>query len=343
MDDSRMLKATKKQTPRFSRRQFLKISAVTGGLLAGGGLLRMAKQTIQTVKETRLLMGTLIHLALVTDDERQGERVVGATFAEIERLVQILDHRNPQATLAQLNETGALADAPDELLTVLDQALAYGALSGGAFDVSVQPLVQAYRQGSDVEAARNLVDYRQIQISGNDIRLRQEGMQLTLDGIAKGYIVDSAVAFLQAQNFTNVLVEAGGDLASSGQRSDGENWRVGIQHPRATGGTRTLSTLQIGWQAVATSGDYMNSFSRDFSQHHIIDPRTGISPLQLSSVTVIAPSAMDADALSTAVMVLGLEEGTALLERLPHVAGLLVSKTLDLWPTSDFPALDSPL
>ena len=92
------------QTPRLSRRQFLKISAVSGGVLAGGTLWGMAKQTTHTVKETRLLMGTLIHLALVTDDERQGERVVGTTFAEIERLVKILDHRNPQAALAQLEE-----------------------------------------------------------------------------------------------------------------------------------------------------------------------------------------------------------------------------------------------
>jgi len=208
-------------------------------------------------------------------------------------------------------------------------------------------LLQAYRDDGDVQAARRLVGYRLIRLSGDSISLERGGMCLTLDGIAKGYIVDSVVDLLQRRSFANVLVEAGGDLAARGKRADSRPWRVGIRHPRATDAASYLSTLEVSQQAVATSGDYMNSFTRNFSQHHIVDPRQGVSPggspRELSSVTVIAPTAMDADALSTAVMILGAQEGKALLERLPHVSGLLVSKTLDLWPTSNFPALGRPM
>ena len=348
MSDRTMTNHTQTRTPRLNRREFLKISAVSVGLLAGTRLWGAArKNSVHTVKEARTLMGTVIHLSLVTADADQGQKVIDMTFAEIERLVGILDHRKPQAALARLNRDGALHNAPVELTTVLDHALAYGALSQGAFDVTVQPLLLAYQNGGDLQAASSLVDYRLIRLNGDSISLERRGMRLTLDGIAKGYIVDSGVALLQRSGFENVLVEAGGDLAGCGQRGDGAPWRVGIRHPRATDSTPYLSTLDISQQAVATSGDYMNSFTRDFSQHHIVDPRQGVSPgsspRELSSVTVIAPTAMDADALSTTVMVLGVQEGRALLERLPHVAGLLVSKTLDLWPTSNFPMLDRPV
>ncbi|MFW6068540.1 MAG: FAD:protein FMN transferase, partial [Chloroflexota bacterium] len=185
-----------------------------------------------------------------------------------------------------------------------------------------------------------------IRVRNQSIFLEREGMQLTLDGIAKGYIVDSAVAMLRRSGFSDVLVEAGGDLAASGQRSDGGPWRVGVRHPRAIEGasTQSMTTVEVSQRAVATSGDYMNSFTQDFSRHHIVDPRSGLSPQELSSVTVLAPTTMDADALSTTVMVLGLREGMTLLERLPHVAGLLVSKAnensdVKMWPTSNFPAL----
>ena len=348
MPDKTMTDRIPPGTLRLNRREFLKISAMTAGLLAGGGLLhRSGKNTVHTLKETRALMGTTIQLALVITDAGQGQQVIEDTFSEIERLVGILDHRRPQAALARLNHDGVLRNAPVELTTVLEHAVAYSALSQGAFDVTVQPLLQAYRDDGDVQAARRLVGYRLIRLSGDSISLERGGMCLTLDGIAKGYIVDSVVDLLQRRSFANVLVEAGGDLAARGKRADSRPWRVGIRHPRATDAASYLSTLEVSQQAVATSGDYMNSFTRNFSQHHIVDPRQDVSPggspRELSSVTVIAPTAMDADALSTAVMILGAQEGKALLERLPHVSGLLVSKTLDLWPTSNFPALGRPM
>ncbi|MDX8399718.1 MAG: FAD:protein FMN transferase, partial [Gallionellaceae bacterium] len=127
---------------------------------------------------------------------------------------------------------------------------------------------------------QKFVDYRRVQVHDDAIVL-QLGMALTLDGIAKGSVVDGAVATLGKQGYENVLVEAGGDLVGNGRSADNTPWHIGIQHPRQAG--NTMVTLPISAQAVATSGDYRNTFTADFSQHHILDPRTGQSPAESAS------------------------------------------------------------
>ena len=149
-------------------------------------------------------------------------------------------------------------------------------------------------------------------------------------------LIGGGVATLRRLGFHYVLVEAGGDLAARGRRSDGALWRVGVTHPRRTGSP--LTALSMTGRAAATSGDYAHTFRADYSQHHILDPRRGCSPAQLASVTVLAPTATDADALSTAAMVLGTDAGLPLLERLPHVEGLFVTKEMTALHTTGLPA-----
>lgn len=310
----------------ISRRRFLQITAAAGTLLAGGRLL--SRHTLHTIRETRTLMGTVINLALVTPDAADGQEAAVRTFAEMARLILLFDHRRPDAALARLNETGRLASPATELLDLLALAVHYGKLTGGAFDVTVKPRLD----GNPAP-----VDYRQLAISPGEIRLNRPGMAVTLDGIAKGRVVDGAVATLAACGFDNVLVEAGGDLFGGGARADGSPWRVGVAHPRAGHGV-LLGTFALGARAAATSGDYQHAFSADFSQHHIVDPRTGRSPAELASATVLAPSAADAEALSTACLVLGKDAALALLDRLPHVAGLLVTKEMARFTTRNFPS-----
>ena len=321
--------------PRLSRRQFLQITAAAGLTLGVGYLSRTLWAHPTTIQETRILMGTVINLALVTEDKQEGERVVAAAFAAMERLIALFDHRQPDTPLARLNQTGRLTQAPPELTALIAQALEYGRLTDGAFDISIKPLLDARKAGvTDWEEAWQRVDYRKVQITGSDIAFDMPGMSLTLDGIAKGRVVDGAIALLQANGFDNILVEAGGDLMGYGLNEDNQPWQVGIAHPRQS---NVLSVLPVWAQAVATSGDYMNSFSNDFSLHHILDPRTGHSPKQIASATAIAPTATEADALSTALMVLGVEAGLALANRLPDVEALLIDKEMGLHRTSGFP------
>jgi FAD:protein FMN transferase len=327
----------KSNQPTLTRRQFLQITAVTGGLLAAGYGGYKQQQAAKTAvwRESRTLMGTLINLVLVGDNDSRIRTVAAATFAEMTRLVTLFDHRQPAGPLAQLNREGALTNAPPELVEVIGLALHYGDLSGGAFDISIKPLLDRARQSENGSAqARSLVDYRQIVVTGRTISLAQPGMALTLDGIAKGRVVDGAVALLREAGFTNVLVDAGGDLVGNGRRVDGTPWQIAVAHPRIP--ETAVSHLPVTAQAVATSGDYRHTFSNDFRHHHIIDPRRGQSPPELAGVTVTAPSALDADALSTALMVMGTADGLALIERLPHVEALLVSKTLDVYQSSGF-------
>ena len=159
---------------------------------------------------------------------------------------------------------------------------------------------------------------------------------MTVDSIAKGYIVDEGIAALKTRGYEQILVEAGGDLATSGQRSQSHSWRVGIRSPRPNGPV-TLATLQVSDRAVATSGDYMQPFAVDFSAHHIIDPRTGYSAPGLSSATVLAPTCMLADALATSMMVLGPEAGLAVLQAFPGCDVLLVDKQLAIHTSGTLP------
>lgn len=313
--------------PGISRRQFLKIFAVSAGVLAGGRLLQQQSRW-RTLEETRVLMGTVINLAVVSEDGREGRRAIAATFAEMERLIWLFDHRQAAGPLGQLNREGRLDAAPAELVSLLAEAVEFGDLTRGAFDVTVNPLVQAKAQKGTLPTAP--VDYGAIRLSGAGVRLAHPGMSVTLDGIAKGRVVDGAGEVLHRQGFEHMLVEAGGDLMARGQRDGVSPWRVGIAHPRPQGSHSLLARFAVTEQAVATSGDYMNSFNQDYSEHHIVDPRNGHSPPELASVTIVAPTATAADALSTAVMVLGVEDGLALLEKLPDVAGLIVTKEMEI-------------
>ena len=318
----------------FSRRHFLQITAVAGSVFLGGRWLQHLGRQKTTVHKTRLLMGTVINLSLVTDDLQQGEQAIAATFAAMERLIALFNWRQADSPLAILNSQGILQNPPAELVQLLQEAQEYSQLSEGAFDVTVQPVLAAAHSGAPTGNLQQRVNYRRLEVTETQIRLAP-GMQITLDSIAKGRVVDGGTAVLQSYGFPNVLVEAGGDLLAKGAREDGQPWYLGITHPRQT--HTVLSQIQLTEQAVATSGDYQHSFSEDFSTHHIIDPRTGASPVELASVTVLAPTATAADALSTAVMVLGSEAGLALIEQIPQTAALIVTKEMEIKRSTQFP------
>ena len=167
--------------------------------------------------------------------------------------------------------------------------------------------------------------------------LERPGMSITLDGIGKGYVVDRGISELRERGFPNVFLEAGGDLLAAGNKGTGSPWRVGIRNPRP--GLTLHARFDVQDRAVATSGDYMQAYTDDYTRHHIVDPRTGRSAPELASSTVIAPNAATADALSTLTLVLGRRAGRDLLEALPGCEGYFVSKQLDVTRTTGFVTL----
>ena len=183
-----------------------------------------------------------------------------------------------------------------------------------------------------------LVGWQGLRVEGRTIELERPGMAITLDAIAKGFVVDRAVAALTVAGADRVIVEAGGDIAT---RADGDDpWHVAIQNPHDPRGS--LGVVQLRGESLASSGDYMQYFTPDRRLNHTIDPRTGRSPQHSSGSSVRAPTAMDADALSTSVFVLGPREGIALLDRLERIEGMLVTKTGELFTSRGFPT-DSPV
>jgi thiamine biosynthesis lipoprotein len=328
------------------RREALRITAFAGVSLALGGGLTAAilrQAGLHRVRTTRTQMGTLVTVTVVHPDAPTARSMVESAFLEIERLEDILSRHRSTTPLARLNREGRVSDVPAELAQVVSRALEFGSLSDGAFDITVAPLLDLYAAGYWQEGATapldaqvtellQRVDYRGVRVDGSNIALDRPGAAVTLDGIAKGYVVDRAVARLVEGGAERVVIGASGDMAAGG--SAGESWQVGVQDPRHA--TDVLGVLELRGECVATSGDYMQTFTPDRGLHHILDPRTGRSPAHTSAVTVIAPTAMEADALSTTAFVMGPEKGLALLEKLDGVEGLIVTKAQETLTTSGF-------
>jgi thiamine biosynthesis lipoprotein len=279
-------------------------------------------------------MGTLVTISVVHPDPREARSMVAASFAEMERLEGVFSRHRPGTAVSELNATGRVQAPPWELVEVLSRSEHYSRASGGAFDPTIAPLRSLHERSfrerghaptaDEVERARELVDYRMLRVGKDYIRFERPDMAITLDGIAKGYIVDRTVGVLTDAGFERVMVDAGGDMASAGRGSTTDPWTVAIQDPHDDASYAGL--VRLAGECIATSGDYMQAFSGDRRFHHIIDPRTGVSPEETSSVTVVAGSAMEADALSTALLVLGPDEGMRLLDRTRDVQGLIVEK-----------------
>jgi thiamine biosynthesis lipoprotein len=159
-------------------------------------------------------------------------------------------------------------------------------------------------------------------------------MAVTLNGIAQGYAADAAMRVLRAHGIEHALVDAG-EFSARGTNAKRNAWSIGIQHPREREAFAALARLEN--RCLATSGDYETAFSEDFSQHHIVNPHTGRSPEELASVSVLAPDAMTADALSTALFVLGAERGQELLREFPATDALIITKNGRHIATRGFP------
>jgi len=170
----------------------------------------------------------------------------------------------------------------------------------------------------------SLVGTDNIAIKGRDINLMRQGMGITLDGIAKGYIVDRASEVLSRYGIKNHLINAGGDIRTAGAAVKGAKWTVAIQDPNKNRAFPDL--IKMGDGAVATSGNYEVFYDNEKLFHHIVDGRSGRSPQLAASVTVKAPTVMEADALSTTLFVLEASEGLKIIENRPELESFILNR-----------------
>ena len=304
------------------RKTFLKYT----GLLGLGALAIDFKPIAETarfnnrlckVSQTRGLMGTWVAITAMHPSAAEAEDAIEDAFLEMGRISQLLNRYDSDSAIGTLNCEGHLEDLPSEALIVLQRAAYFFEQSGGNFDITVAPLVNLFRtyftvhgrppDDGLIEDTLKRVDGNAVQLHGRNLILAGDGMEITLDGIAKGFIVDCAARLLRIRGLEHVLINAGGDIFALGGRSERSPWRVVVRKPGAEHAWVERIDLDDG--AIATSGNYEVYFDAEKVFHHIVSPETGRSPLHVSSVTVRADTAMDADALSTTLFVLGPVEG----------------------------------
>jgi len=326
---------------KITRRQFLQIIAISG---AAGLALKIGLDNLsidEMISETRLLMGTVINIKAVGPNPQAASVAINACFERMAELESVLSRFQPSSQLSRLNQVGAVDNPHPALFRLVKQSQELSQLTDGAFDITVKPLLDLYQAFSgtlpkslQIEQALHRVDFRKIELSSQRITFKQREMSITLDGIAKGFIVDEGVAILKQFGFANVMVEAGGDLMGLGEKAPQSPWKIGLQAPRAEMGN-LMTTFDIRNQAIATSGDYMQAFTSDFVNHHIIDPRTGHSSPELASASIIAPTAALADGLATAVMVMG-QAGLQVIEQISDSEAYVVTKNGVIQKTSGY-------
>lgn len=316
-------------------------SAGTWGALQRDG----TTAALRTHQRQDRALGTTVQLTVLHDSADRAQAAMADALAQVQAVDRLMSLYRADSQLAQLNRHGHV-DAPDaRLLQVLAQAQQLSALTDGAFDVTVQPLWQLYTQAqsrgtlptpAQVAAARRQVDWRALQLSPARVALQRPGMAVTLNGLAQGHAADLALQALRAHGVTQALLDTG-EFAALGDKGGGQPWQVGVRHPRQ--GDTLAARLRLDGRALATSGDYETVFSTDRRHHHIFDPATGDSPPELASATVLAPTGLLADGLSTAFMITGPARALQLTTQLHGVDVLLIAKDGRRWHSPGLAAL----
>ena len=226
----------------------------------------------------------------------------------------------------------------EDTMYLVQKSLEYGAITGGAFDITIAPIVelwgfynQVYKIPSQEEINRALafVDYRKVVVdrAGGTVFLPEKGMQIDMGGVAKGYAVNQMYELLKNRGVKSALVNFGGSVGALGRRADGKQWVIGIKHPRAEGGD-LIGELHVENAFVNSSGDYERYFVRNGTRYcHIFDPATGYQPRSVISTTLVGPDATVADILCKVPFVIGPQKGLEFMKGEPGFQALIVGET----------------
>jgi thiamine biosynthesis lipoprotein len=288
-------------------------------------------RTIERIEETRELMDTYVSMTVFSDKET-GTEAIDAAFERMEEIVDITSIYDESSEASMLNKNGYLDNPSPEFLELINASIYYYNISGGCFDITVQPLLDLWSGGlwqesEEVQAEKigkvlDLVGSDMIEVSDSRIEFMTDGMSITLNAIAKGYAVDEAIEVIRDHGIRQALVNAGGDLYAMGTKAGGEKWVIQLEDPDDT--ENIITTFIVEEKAVTTSGGYHRYYDLEKEVHHIIDPRTGYSANSCKSVTIIADSCMEADALATSVFVMGPDDGMEMVESLEDVEALIM-------------------
>jgi thiamine biosynthesis lipoprotein len=291
-------------------------------------------------------MGTIIEQKVATSSLKISKEICNKVTESLKKLEKDISYFIPDSYVSQINNSGGKREiiVNSNTRDILTVAHKYYLLSNGAFDITAAPLTALWRvsigeKTVPIESSiLDLIPY----ISGDGIvvddknqKVRiKKGQSIDLGGIGKGYAADIAINLYRTNGISSAFINLGGNVHTLGSKTNGERWMIGLQNPRSFRGDY-IAVIAISDMSIVTSGDYEKYFiNGDKRYHHIIDPRTGYpADSDLLSATIVSPASIEADALSTAVFVLGLERGMELIQKTDQAEGILITKKKEVFVT----------
>lgn len=298
-------------------------------LLSGcSGLQKEQKQVY-----TDTLFDTVVRIEIL---DRADDDVLKGCENICKKYHAMFSNKIEDSEISRINHAGGNpVEVSDETITLLRKAIYYGDMSNGAFDVTIAPVSNLWDFHAETPApptpeavseAASHVDYKNILIKDNTVRLLDPYAAIDVGGIAKGYIADILKKYLKEQKVKHAIINLGGNVLTMGSRLDGSDYNIGIQKPFDMTG-EPITSVRISDKSVVTSGTYQRYFKADGRiYHHILDPHTGY-PCEnnLNSVTIITNSSLTADALSTTCFLLGYNKSMRLIEQLDNVDAVFIT------------------
>lgn len=308
--------------------------------LIGFFIARNSVDEIKTIKRTQIMMGTVVEIQVRDTDEQNADNAITKAFKEVKRIDDLFTTYNQDSPVWKLNKsTDSVITVNKEIYGLIILCDSVTKISNGCFDVSLDKLANVWGFSTDnprlpenleIDSALLLSGWNKIKLVGDNKIFKLKNVGFNFGAIAKGYAVDRAIDVLRNNGLKDALVNAGGEISVIGN-----DWIVGIQHPREI--NSVIKKLKLKENTVATSGDYEQYFEVDGKRyHHILDPKTGYPSTGLQSVTIINKSNAYADALATAVFVMGKENGMKLIERLENTEAMLVDSNGNIFYSSGF-------
>lgn len=292
--------------------------------------------------KTSYKMGTVVKIKVYSS---QADSVIGAAFGLLDKLEQELSSHIEDSEINNINARAGekAVKVSDDTYQVISKALEYAKLSRGRFDPTIGPLVQLWGIGTEnqkvpsddlLKEKEKLVNYKQVRLYPEEkkIKLLKEGMKLDVGGIAKGYAADQVIELFKERKVKRAFISLGGNVSVLGTKADGSPWKVGIQDPKASRG-KVMATIEVKNKTVVTSGNYERYFMKNgVRYHHILNPNTGRPAKNgIISATIVADNSFDADALSTVVYIMGVDQGLKLINELSNVQALVVTENNNIY------------
>lgn len=305
----------------------------------------------EPIQKSSFLLNTIITITLY---DSQDESIIDGAMKLIGEYEKVYSRTLETSEVYKLNH-GTLKKAEggdysyktsDTLADILEKSLYYSNLSGGRFDITIEPITTQWDfitenavipEKSDLEAALPYVDYKNMILEDNTVTFLKEGMGIDLGAIAKGYIADRVKEYLLEQGVKSAMINLGGNVLAVGKKPGGEAFKVGIQKPFA-GRNEIVAAMDIEDKSVVSSGIYERYIMQgDNFYHHIINPSTGYPyKSDLVAVTIISNKSVDGDGLSTSCFALGLEKGMELIESLEDTYAIFITDDYELHYTKGF-------